>query len=121
MTGLSSNSRLFAGDTSLFSVIRDMTSSDNVLNNDLLNINNWAYQWEISFNTDPSKQAQEVILSCKIKKPSHPDLIFNNNKVIQTPYQKHLGMFLDYKLNFGEHLKYIANKVNKSIALLCKL
>ena len=30
-------------------------------------------------------------------------------------------MFLDDKLNFGEHLKYIANKVNKSIGLLRKL
>ena len=78
-------------------------------------------KWKMSFNPDPSKQAQEVIFSRKIKKPSHPDLIFNNNKVIQTPYQKHLGMFLDDKLNFGEHLKYVANKVNKSIGLLCKL
>ena len=98
-----------------------MTSSANILNNDLLKINSWTYQWKMSFNPDPSKQAQEVILSRKIKKPSHPDLIFNNNKVIQTPYQKHLDMFLDDKLNFGEHLKYIANKVNKSIELLRKL
>ena len=30
-------------------------------------------------------------------------------------------MFLDDKLNFGENLKYIANKVNKSIGLLRKL
>ena len=75
----------------------------------------------MSFNPDPSKQAQEVIFTCTIKKPSHPGLIFNNNKVIQTPYQKHLGMFLDDKLNLGEHLKYIANKVNKSIGLLRKL
>ena len=112
LTGLSSNSRLFADDTSLFSVVRDMTSSANILNNDLLKINNWAYQWKMSFNSDPSKQAQEVIFSHKIKKPSHPDLIFNNKKVIQTPCQKHLGIFLDDKLNFGEHLKHIANKVN---------
>ena len=71
LTGLSSNSRLFADDTSLFSVVRDMTSSANILNNDLSKINNWAYQWKISFNPDPSKQAQEVIFSRKIKKPSH--------------------------------------------------
>ena len=75
----------------------------------------------MSFNPNPSKQAQDVIFSLKIKNPSHPDLIFNNKQVIQTPYQKHLGMFLDdKKLNFGEHLQYIANKVNKSIGLLCK-
>ena len=45
----------------------------------------------------------------------NPDLsvlIFNNNQVIGTPYQKHLGLSLDDKLNFGEHLRHIANKVN---------
>ena len=121
LTGLSSNSRLFADDITLFSVARDMTSSANILNNDLLKINNWAYQWKMSFNPYPSKQAQEVIFSRKIKKPSHASLIFNNNKVIQTPYQKHLSMLLDHEFSFGEHLKYVANKVNKLIGLLCKL
>ena len=43
LTGFSSNSRLFADDASLFSVVRDMSSSANILNNDLLKINNWAY------------------------------------------------------------------------------
>ena len=75
----------------------------------------------MSFNPDPSKQAQEVIFSRKIKKPSHPHLIFNCNQVIQTPYQKHLGTFLDDTFNFGKHLKYIADKVNKSFGLLRKI
>ena len=30
-------------------------------------------------------------------------------------------MFSDDKLNFVEHLKYIANEVNTSIGLLCEL
>ena len=66
-TGLSSNYRLFADDTSLFLVFRDMASSANILNNDLLKINNWAYQWKMSFNPDPSKQAQEVIFLVKLR------------------------------------------------------
>ena len=59
----------------------------------------------MNFNPDPFKQAQEVIFSRKIKRPNHPVLIFNKIPVNQTPYQKHLGMFLDDELNFGEHLK----------------
>ena len=47
----------------------------------------------MSFNHDPSKQAQEVISSHKIEKPNHPELIFNNIPVNQTSYQKRLGMF----------------------------
>ena len=66
---------------------------------------------------NPSKQTQEVIFSLKIEKPSHPVLIFNNNQLIQTPYQKDLSLLLDEKLNFAEHLRYIANKVNTSIGL----
>ena len=61
--GLSSNAKLFADDTSLFSVIHDSSTTRNELNNDLLKLNNWAYQWKMSFNPDPNKQAQEVNFS----------------------------------------------------------
>lgn len=54
-----------------------MTSSANVLNNDLLKINNWSYKWKMSFKLDPSKQVQTVIFSLKSDRPSHSDLIFN--------------------------------------------
>ena len=61
----------------------------------------------MSFNLDPSKQAQEIIFSRKTKKISHPLLRFNNSIVSQSPYQKHLGIFLDAQLTFEEHLKVI--------------
>ena len=120
-TGLSSNPRLYANNTSLFSVVHDRNTSASELSNDLIKIRNWAYQCKMSFNPDPSKQARKVIFSRKIKNPNHPELVFNNISVNQIPYQKHLDMFLDDKLNFGEHVKYITNKVNKSIGLLHKL
>ena len=75
----------------------------------------------MSFRPEPSKQALKVIFPPKVKKPSYPVLIFNNNQVIQTPYQKHLGLFLYEISNCVEHLRYITNKVNKSIGLLRKL
>ena len=61
--GLKSNPKLFADNTSLFSVIYDVNSSQIDLNEDLDKINNWVYQWKMSFNPDPSKKAQEVIFS----------------------------------------------------------
>ena len=79
------------------------------------------YQWKMNINPDPFKQAQEALFSIKIKRRNHPCLHFNNNPVNQTPFQKHLGMYLDPKLDFLEHLKNIQAKVNKSIALLRKL
>ena len=93
-----------------FSVIFDKDLSTKNLNDDLNRINNWAFQWKMSFNSDPNKQAQEVLFSRKIKKSSQPSLIFNNNIVTQSLTQKHLGMFLDTKLDFQEHLKNISSK-----------
>ena len=75
----------------------------------------------MSFKPNPSKQAQEVIFSCKIKKLPHPCLFFNNNNVLQAYSQKHLGVILDVKLTFDEHLNNVLNKVNKTIGLFRKL
>ena len=118
---LSINAKLFADDTSLFSVVRDINTSATHLNNDLRKISNWAFQWKMSFNPDPSKQAQEVIFSRKLQKISHPSIYFNNNPIEQVSSQKHLGMILDAKLNFQEHIKHLLTKVNKTIGLLQKL
>ena len=49
---LSPNPGFFTDDTFLFSVAQDTNWSANALNNDLLKINNWAYQWRMSFNPD---------------------------------------------------------------------
>ena len=55
----------------------------------------------MSFNPDISKQAQEVIFSRKAVKLSHPAVLFNDILVAQP--NKHLGMHLYEKLNFGHH------------------
>ena len=86
---LISNPKLSADDTSLFSVINDKHSFANKLNQDLDRINNWTFQWKISFNPDPSKQAQEINFSRKFQKSTHPTLSFNNNAVTQSLTQKH--------------------------------
>ena len=118
---LISNPKLFADDTSFFSVIRSKHLSAQNLNEDLNKINHWAFQWKMSFNPDPSKQAQEVIFSRKLQKSVYPPLHFNNIAVTQSTTQKHLGMLLDVKLDFQGHLKNIYSKVNKTICLLRKL
>ena len=118
---LMSNVKLFADDTSLFSVVHDVNTSSTDLNNDLRKISDWAIQWKMTFNPDPSKQAQEVIFSRKRQNPNHDSIYFNNNLVNQVPSQKHLGMHLDAKLNFEKHLDNIMSTVAKTIGLRRKL
>ena len=72
---LVTNPKLFADDISLFSVIFDKDLSAKNLNDDLNRINNWAFQWKMSFNSDPNKQAQDVLFSRKIQKSSQSLII----------------------------------------------
>ena len=118
---LVSNTKLFAGDTSLLSVIRNKHLSAQYLNEDLNKISHGAFQWKMSLNSDPSKQTQEVIFSRNLQKLFYPPLHFNNIAVTQSRTKKHLGMILGVKLDFQGHLKNIYSKVNKTIGLLRKL
>ena len=69
----------------------------------------------MNFNPDRSKQTKEVIFSRKLKKTTNPPLLFNNNIVSQVSSQKHLGVILDVKLAYEEHLKNVFNKTIKTI------
>ena len=77
--GLTSNCKLFADDTSLFSVVHDVTLSSSELKGDLAKISEWAFKWKMTFNPDTSKPTQEVIFSRKIKTVPHPLITFNSN------------------------------------------
>ena len=50
---------------------------------------------------DLSKGAQEIVFSGKTYKISQPKVNFNKSPVIQSTYQKHLGLYFDEKLNFS--------------------
>ena len=63
--GLTTNVKLFANDTLLFSVVNNASVSASRLNNDLVKIQDWAFNWKMSFNPDPTKQVKEVIFSKK--------------------------------------------------------
>ena len=90
-----------------------MTKSANDLSNDLAKISTWTFQWKMDFNPDPTKQAQEVIFSRKLQNTNHPCLIFIHNTMNITESQKHLGIGLDSRLDFKEHLEIISKKLAK--------
>ena len=75
----------------------------------------------MSFNPDLNKQAQEVIFSRKMTKSSHPQVFFNNISVSRVSFQKHLGIYLDEKLNFNHHIKEKMTKAMKGIGVIKRL
>ena len=70
------------------------------------------------FNPDITKQAIEVIFSKKRKEVVHPLLVFNGVPVARETSTKHLGVILDEKLNFREHISQQINKAKKGLALM---
>ena len=77
--------------------------SSSSLNEGLAKMTYWTYQSKMSFNSDITKQAQEIIFSRKENNTIHPSLYFNNTPIQRKSVQKHLGLFLDEKLSFLEH------------------
>ena len=119
--GIQSNIKIFADDTSIFSVMKDRISASVTLNEDLYLISKWAYSWKMSFNPDPSKQATEIVFSKKRSDIQLPTLRFNNNNLTPTNSHKHLGMILDSKLNFKNHLSEKISKASKGIGIIKRL
>ena len=116
--GLKSNAKLFADDSSLFTIFKDKNESANILNDDLLLISNWTYKWKMLFNPDPNKPAQELLLSRKSQIQNHSALSLNHIQVERSSYHKHLGVILDEKLNFKEHTNSVISKVDKGISVI---
>ena len=74
----------------------------------------------MSFNPDINNQATEVYFSERREKSLITPIIFSNI-ILTFPCQKRLGLVLDSKLSFNEHVNQKINKCNRIIGLLKRL
>ena len=102
----------------LYSIVNDPVQTGADLNHDLDVIQQWAYQWKMEFNPDPTKQANEVLFSYKRTPQNHPHLFFNGIQVAQVNEQKHLGLILKNDASFRKHLDGKMRKAKKNIGIL---
>ena len=118
MDNISSDAKLFADYTSLFTVVHNEETSATVLNNDLNLIKQWTFQWKMQFNPDVNKQAVEVVYCYKRSKPANPPIILNEIIIKQLPKHKHLGLTLDSKLTFDKYIQVSITKARKGIVVI---
>ena len=111
---IESNIRLFADDTSLFTVI-DNDDSLNVLTEDLHNIALWAQDWCIILN--PSK-TKSMTFSRKKNNNGTTDLVFDDQTIKDEEYHTHLGITLSSDATWGEHINNIYKKAAYRLNLL---
>ena len=105
LEGLKSHVKFFTRHTSLFPIVRNPNTTADDLNQHLNVINQWEFQWKMSFNPDPNKQAVQLIFYRKGKKKEHPKIYFSGIVVTQEYKHKHLCLHLDSKLSFASQWK----------------
>ena len=109
------NVKLFADDTSFFTVVHDPDAAALDMNHDLNLIKLWTHNWRMSFNPDPAKQAVEVTFSRKRINVDHPRIQLNDTPVLKVEEHKHLGIVLDSRLSFARHIQAIITKSRQGI------
>ena len=113
--GLQNDIKLFADDTSIFSVVKEKDEAAASLNQDLEKLNLWAWQWKMQFNCD---KTEEVIFSVRRSKIEHPTLNLGSDDVKRTDEHKHLGLILDSQLNFKSHIRQAISKARRGIGMI---
>ena len=108
------DNKLFADDTSIFSVVRNDRSSED-LNRDLERLRLWSWQWKMRFNAD---KTEEVVFSTKRNVPYHDPLKLGNDEIDRKTEHKHIGVVLDSKLNFQCHIREAILKARRGIGII---
>ena len=86
------------------------------INRDLYRLNSWAEKWFMSFN--PTKTKYMVISS--VDKP-HPDLSMNGVMLEQVHSYRQLGLIINDRMNWEDHISSAIIKANKKMGLMWRL
>ena len=110
---------LFADDTNVFLNGRDPNELVTIINGELLNIVDWLDCNRLSLNV--SKTHFILFRSQGMRKPVvNESLIIKNESIKQDHQAKFLGVIMDEKLTWCEHVQYIKCKIAKGIGIISK-
>ena len=110
---------MFADDTCLFLSERDPKWLESKLERELPRISDWLVANKLSLNV--KKTNFMIFKTKKCKNNKNINVKINGELIPQVDSTKYLGVYIDNKLTFKEHTKYIAHKLSKSNRLLAKL
>ena len=112
---ISCSIRLFADDTSLYSIVECPNAAARCLNADLQTISQWTENWLVNFNANKTRS---MIISRRIISPPHPPLFMNGTMLQETNSHKLLGLPLSISCNWLDHIKNISEMAWSRLNLL---
>jgi len=111
--GLSSRVKLFADDTLLYGVVVEDSDCDNLQDN-LNKLEIWQNEWQMQFN--PSKC--NIICISNKQRPPQRQYFFCGSKLEQVDSASCLGITVNNKLKWSEHISSISSKASRSFGLI---
>jgi hypothetical protein len=111
---------LFADDTNIFLKDKNIEALVDIVNAELIKLTNWFTANRLSLNVKKTN----FIVFCnpnKKYKLNSVNILLNGNKIEQISHAKFLGVYIDERLNWGEHIKQVSLKISKNIGVLRKL
>jgi len=90
--------------------------ANNMLNEDLTQIYNWANQWLVTFSQSKTKS-----MTLSNKQANSEPLKFNNVQLEEVSEHKHLGLTFSNKLSWSAHINNIISDVSKMSDVMKRL
>ena len=108
---------LFADDTNLFSSGLDATGIQDGVNHDLAIITEWLKANKLSLNI---KKTHYMCFSAKDKVKPDISLKIDREIIAEVTSSKFLGVIIDTKLNWKDHMSFVCRKVARGLGIIIK-
>ena len=105
---------LFADDINLFYSASNLANLESRINSELSNISTWLKVNKLSLNI---KKTHYIIFHRK-KEPFSIEIKINNKKIEQVYKTKFLGVVIDPKLSWKNHITLVSGKLSRSIGMI---
>ena len=108
---------LFADDTNLFTTGTDLDVMQNTLNDELNEVSTWFKVNKLPLNV---KKTHYMIYTWKKMCKKSITLKINGQDISEVMKTKCLGVIFDNKINWKDHINYIAGKISCGIGMIIK-
>ena len=109
---------LFADDTTVYTSGKSLNECIAHMSSELLHISNWFMSNKLTLNVD---KTQVMFFSRRKKTTPNIQVTLRGQPIANVTNTKFLGVIVDEKLNWKDHISFIASKISKSNGVLFRI
>ena len=110
--------QLFADDTIVFNTGPDIDALIDSTNSELIKLKNWTQANKLTIHAGKTKL---LIVSNRLPSNATPSIRILDNEIAQSNCCKYLGVQIDRRLSFKDHIRYINGKISRHTGILYKI